>query len=78
MTDSVMRDFRQSVRRLRSRPTYTIVTVATLAIVIGAATAILAVVNATLVRPLPVPHGDRLTQLFLMPPGETAWTSRNP
>ena len=36
------------------------------------------VVNATMVRPLPFPHSDRLVQLFLMPPGPPAWTNRNP
>jgi putative ABC transport system permease protein len=30
------------------------------------------------VRPLPFPEGERLVQLFLMPPGQTEWTSRNP
>jgi putative ABC transport system permease protein len=78
MTDTFLRDFRHSLRALAARPTYAIITVATLAIVIGAATAVLAVVNATLVRPLPFPHGNRLVQLFLMPPGQSDWTSRNP
>src|SRR5687768_16436379 len=78
MIDVLLRDLRHSIRRLLVRPTYAIVTVTTLAIVIGAATAVLAVVNATLVRPLPFPHGDRLVQLFLMPPGQNEWTSRNP
>ena len=78
MMDSFRRDFRHVVRALAARPTYAIITVTTLAVVIGAATAVLAVVNATLVRPLPFPHADRLVQLFLMPPGESEWTSRNP
>jgi putative ABC transport system permease protein len=78
MIDALSRDLRHSLRRLLVRPTYAIVTVATLAIVIGAATGVLAVVNVTLVRPLPFPDGDRLVQLFLMPPGQTEWTSRNP
>jgi putative ABC transport system permease protein len=76
--DSVRRDLRHALRRLASRRVHTVITITTIAIVIGAATAVLAVVNATLVRPLPFPHGDRLVQLFLMPPGQTAWTSRNP
>jgi putative ABC transport system permease protein len=78
MIDALSRDVRHAIRRLLVRPTYTIITVATLAIVIGAATAVLAVVNVTLVRPLPFPEGDRLVQLFLMPPGQNEWTSRNP
>jgi putative ABC transport system permease protein len=78
MADSFWRDLRHAVRRLSVRRAHTIITVMTIAIVIGAATAVLAVVNATLVRPLPFPHGERLVQLFLMPPGQTEWTSRNP
>ena len=64
MMDALSRDLRYSIRRLLVRPTYAIITVATLALVIGAATAVLAVVNVTLVRPLPFPDTDRLVQLF--------------
>jgi putative ABC transport system permease protein len=78
MLDTLSRDARHALRRLLLRPAYALVTVATLTLVIGAATAVLAVVNVTLVRPLPFPHGDRLVQLFLMPPGQIEWTSRNP
>ena len=78
MADNFWRDVRHAVRRLSTRRVHTVITVTTIAIVIGAATAVLAVVNATLVRPLPFPHGDRLVQLFLLPPGQTEWTSRNP
>ena len=78
MADNFWRDLRHAVRRLLSHRVHAFITIATFAIVIGAATAVLAVVNATLVRPLPFPDGDRLVQLFLMPPGQTAWTSRNP
>jgi putative ABC transport system permease protein len=76
--DAVLRDLRHAVRGLVARPAYALVVTATLTLVIGAATAVLAVVNATLVRPLPFPHGDRLVQLFLMPPGQSDWTARNP
>ncbi len=76
--DALARDLRHVVRGLRSRPVYAVVVMATLALVIGAATAVLAAVSATLVRPLPFPGGDRLAQLFLMPPGDGAWSSRNP
>jgi putative ABC transport system permease protein len=78
MLESCLRDLRHAARGLAAKPTYTAVVVATLALVIGAASAVLSVVNATMVRPLPVPHGDRLVQLFLMPPGAPLWTNRNP
>ena len=78
MLESSLRDLRHAARGLAARPTYAVVVVATLALVIGAASAVLSVVNATMVRPLPFPHSDRLVQLFLMPPGPPAWTNRNP
>jgi hypothetical protein len=78
MIESFLRDLRHARRGLAARPTYTAVIVATLALVIGAASAVLSVVNATMVRPLPHPESDRLVQLFLLPPGEKIWTNRNP
>ena len=76
--DPIINDFRHAVRGLVARPTYAIVVILTLALVIGAATAVLAVVNETFIGWLPFPHGDRLAQLFLMPAGQRDWTSRNP
>ena len=67
--DAIMNDLRHAVRGLVARPTYAIVVTLTLALVIGAATAVFAVVNATFIGPLPFPHSERLAQLFLMPPG---------
>ena len=78
MLDAILRDCRHAARGLLARPTHTLVSVASLALVIGAAAAVMAVVNATIIRPLPFPHADRLAQFFLMPPGQTGWTSRNP
>jgi putative ABC transport system permease protein len=78
MLESWLRDLRHAARGLASKPTYAAVVVATLTLVIGAASAVLSVVNATMVRPLPFPHSDRLVQLFLMPPGPPSWTNRNP
>lgn len=78
MLESWTRDLRHAARGLAATPTYAAIVVATLALVIGAASAVLSVVNATMVRPLPYPHSDRLAQLFLMPPGQKTWTDRNP
>ena len=78
MMDTLLRDLRHSVRGLLGRKTYAAVSIATLALVVGAATAVIAVINATMIRPLPFPHDDRLVQLFLMPPGTTAFSDRNP
>ena len=65
-------------RRFCSAPTYAVVSMATLALVIGAASAVLAVVNATMIRPLPFPDGDRIVQVFSLPPGVSGVAQRNP
>ena len=69
MFDALARDLRHGVRRLISRPSYSLVAIVTLALVIGAGGAVLAVVNATLVRPLPFPEPERLARIYTMPPG---------
>ena len=58
-----MRETRYAIRSLLRTPAFTIATVLTLAIGIGAATAIYSVVDTILFRPLPFPGGDRLVQL---------------
>jgi putative ABC transport system permease protein len=65
-------------RRLLRRPSDFLLPAATLAIVIGVGTSVFAVVNGTLLRPLPFPEQDRLVRVFTMPPGATESRSRNP
>ena len=58
-----MREIRYALRSLLRTPAFTTATVLTLAIGIGAATAIYSIVDTILFRPLPFPGGDRLVRL---------------
>ena len=64
-----LQDFRYALRTLRRSAGLTLVIVASLAIGIGANTAIFSVVNALLLKPLPYPDPDRLAVLWLRSPG---------
>ena len=58
--ESILRDLRYAIRSLRSRPAFTLTVIATLALGIGANTAIFTLVDALLLRPLPVAHPEQL------------------
>ena len=61
-------DLRYALRMLRKNSLLTAVIVASLAIGIGANSAIFSVVDALLLRPLPYPHPDRLAAVWLHSP----------
>jgi predicted permease len=67
MTD-LLRDLRIASRSLRRTPGFTAVVVLTLAIGIGATTAIYSVVDAVLINPLPYPTADRLQMVWVTNP----------
>lgn len=72
MRDAVeqwVRDLRHAARSLGRTPGFTVVTIATLALAIGANAAIFSVVDAVLIRPLSYAHADRLLFVAATAPG---------
>jgi predicted permease len=69
--ESLLADVRFALRWLRRSPAFAAVAVASLAVGIGFNTALFAVVDALLFRPLPVAHPERLVDVFTSAPGSS-------
>jgi predicted permease len=67
--ESVLADVKFAFRRLRKSPGFAVTVLLTLAIGIGANTAVFSVVSCVLLKPLPYPDGDQLVSLSLNAPG---------
>ena len=57
-------DLRYAARTLRKRPTFALAAILTLALGIGSNAAIFTIVNAILLRPLPLPHSEQLQAVY--------------
>ncbi len=67
--DGILQDLRYTLRRLRATPAFTLVSIGTLALGLGATSAIFSVINGVLLQPLPYVHPERLVAVWMTAPG---------
>jgi len=62
--ETIIQDVRDGIRSLLKRPSYTAIALVTLALGIGANTAIFSLISTVLLRPLPVRHPEQLVEVY--------------
>lgn len=72
VVEHIGQDLRYALRQLRRSPSFALVAILTLALGMGANTAVFSVVNAVLVKPLGYPDPDHIIQMFLWSPQGSA------
>jgi putative ABC transport system permease protein len=75
---TIRQDLSSIGRRFVRRPGALLLPAVTLTLVIGVGAAVFAVVNGSLLRPLPFPEEQRLVRVFTLPPGASEVRMRNP
>jgi len=75
MFDDVLQDLRYALRALHSSPGFAAIAILSLALGIGANTAIFSLINAVILKTLPVSHPEQLVQLVMKTEGGTTFTN---
>jgi len=76
MLSTLLSDLRQASRTLLRQPAFAAVVIGTLALGIGANTAMFGIIHAALLKPLPYQEPDRLVLARRTVAGRAAWRSR--
>ena len=75
MFDDVLQDVRYALRALRSSPGFAAIAILSLALGIGANTAIFSLIDAVILKTLPVSHPEQLVQLVMKTEGGASFTN---
>ena len=77
LLETLLQDIRYGVRIHRKSPSFFLIAVLTLALGIGASTAIFSLVNTILLKSSPYPNASRVVVAWRVPPAGSAWNTQN-